>query len=103
MLNKIISEKQPLLQTLCKRYKISALYAFGSVNTPRFNAASDIDILVSFDKNISMDEYAENYFLVHDQLSAMFGRKIDLVTENSLSNPYFIKEIEQTKKLIYAA
>ena len=31
------------------------------------------------------------------------GRKVDLLTENSLSNPYFIESIEETKQLLYAA
>ncbi|RZL31341.1 MAG: nucleotidyltransferase domain-containing protein, partial [Pedobacter sp.] len=34
---------------------------------------------------------------------SLFDREIDLVTENSLSNPYFINEIEQSKQLIYGA
>jgi uncharacterized protein len=34
----------------------------------------------------------------------VFGnRKIDLLTENSLSNPYLIESIEETKQLLYAA
>jgi predicted ATPase len=31
----------------------------------------------------------------------IFNREIDIVTEGSLKNPYFIKEIEETKELIY--
>jgi predicted nucleotidyltransferase len=31
----------------------------------------------------------------------LFNRKVDLLTENSLRNPYLIREIEQTRKLIY--
>ena len=30
-------------------------------------------------------------------------KKVDLLTENSLSNPYFIESIEETKELLYAA
>jgi predicted nucleotidyltransferase len=36
-------------------------------------------------------------------LEDMFGKKIDLVTERSLSNPYFIASAGRTKQLIYAA
>jgi hypothetical protein len=28
---------------------------------------------------------------------------VDLITDRSLSNPYFIKDVEKTKELIYAA
>jgi hypothetical protein len=39
---------------------------------------------------------------LHDKLEALFQRKVDLLTENSLSNPYFIESIEETKELLYA-
>ncbi len=76
------------------------MYAFGSVCTDKFNDSSDIDLLISFD-NLSIEQYTENYFDLHYKLQDLFKRRIDLLTENSLSNPYFIKGIEQTKQLIY--
>jgi predicted nucleotidyltransferase len=78
------------------------MYVFGSVCTDRFNDDSDIDILISFE-NLSVEEYTESYFELHYKLQELFGRKIDLLTERSLSNPYFIKGLEQTKQLVYAA
>lgn len=78
------------------------MYVFGSVCTDAFTESSDIDILISFD-NISIDQYTENYFELHYKLQSLFGRKIDLLTDKSLSNPYFIKGIERTKQLVYAA
>jgi len=78
------------------------MHAFGSVCTDRFNENSDIDFLISFD-NIPIEQYTDNYFDLHYKLQDLFNRKIDLVTEKSLSNPFFIKSLEQTKQLIYAA
>jgi predicted nucleotidyltransferase len=78
------------------------MHVFGSVCTDKFNDNSDIDILISFD-NLSIDKYTDNYFDLHYKLEDLFGRKIDLVTDKSLSNPYFIKGLEQTKQLIYAS
>ena len=63
---------------------------------------SDIDILVSF-KNISVEQYTDNYFNLHNKLEELFGRKVDLVTQNSLKNPYFTQQVDETKKLLYAA
>ena len=82
-------------------YKVRDLYSFGSVNTSTFKDDSDIDLLVSF-KDISIGEYADNYFDLHYKFEELFNRPIDLVTTNSLSNPYFIKSVDQTKRLIYA-
>jgi hypothetical protein len=31
----------------------------------------------------------------------LFSRPVDLVTEKSLSNPFFIESLNQTKTLIY--
>ena len=78
------------------------MHVFGSVCTDKFNEHSDIDILISFN-NLSVEQYTDNYFELHYKLQDLFGRKIDLLTDKSLSNPYFIKGMEQTKQLIYAA
>lgn len=101
-MNNILPNQIEELKKLCIKYKVKSLYTFGSVNTINFTDQSDIDFLISFDKSISIDEYTENYFLLHYRLQTLFKRHIDLLTENSLSNPYFIKGIEQTKQLLYA-
>jgi uncharacterized protein len=38
---------------------------------------------------------------LHDELRDLFNREIDLVTERSLKNPYFINELNETRFLIY--
>lgn len=101
-MNKIISDKVEELKKLCNAYSVKSMYAFGSVCTDRFNDKSDIDFLISFD-NLSIEQYTDNYFDLHYKLENLFNRKIDLLTDKSLSNPYFITGVEQTKKLIYAA
>jgi uncharacterized protein len=101
-MNKIVTDNIDELKRLCNVYKVKSMYAFGSVCTDKFNDNSDIDILISFD-NISIDQYTDNYFDLHYKLQDLFGRKIDLLTDKSLSNPYFIIGVEQTKQLIYAA
>ena len=101
-MQKFILEKIKQLKKLCETYDVRTLYIFGSASTDKFNKGSDIDILVSF-KDISIEKYTDNYFELHYELEELFGRKIDLITENSLSNPYFIESIEETKQLLYAA
>ncbi len=102
-MNLIIANKKDKLISLCKSYKVKYLYSFGSVNTALFTAKSDIDFLIAFDDDLNIEEYTENYFSLQYQLRDLFKREIDLVTEKSLSNPYFIQGVEQTKRLIYAA
>ncbi len=88
------------ITALCQRYNVRSLFAFGSVCTDTFNKNSDIDLLVSFTAMPPAD-YAENYFDVADKFEQIFGRRVDLITDKSLSNPYFIASVNQTKTLLY--
>ena len=101
-MDRIVLDRLDDLKRLCNMYSVKSMYVFGSVCTDRFNNNSDIDILISFD-NLSIEKYTDNYFELHYKLQDLFGRKIDLLTDKSLSNPYFIKGLEQTKQLVYAA
>jgi uncharacterized protein len=101
-MDKLIQDKIEELKKLCEEYDVRTMYVFGSVCTNKFTENSDIDILISF-KDITIDKYTDNYFELHYKIEALFNRKIDLLTENSLSNPYFIESIEETKQLLYAA
>ena len=101
-MNRIVTDRIDELKRLCNTYNVKSMYVFGSVCTDHFNEKSDIDILISFD-NLSIEKYTDNYFDLHYKLQDLFDRKIDLLTDKSLANPYFIKKIEQTKQLIYAA
>ncbi len=103
-MNRIVSEKIPALVELCKKYPVTTMYLFGSAATEEFDEkTSDIDLLFSFSNELTPEEYGENYFDLMYALDDLFGRKVDLVSEKSLSNPYFIASVERTKQLIYAA
>jgi hypothetical protein len=77
------------------------MYAFGSVVAGDFRDDSDIDLLISFSESLSIEEYTDNYFMLQYQLRDLFNREIDIITERTLSNPYLIQSIEESKKLIY--
>ena len=102
-MQKILKNKQEELKAICQALKVKRLFVFGSVVSEEFREDSDIDFLISFEDNISVDDYTNNYFALHYQLRKLFGREIDIVTERTLSNPYFIKSINETKELIYEA
>jgi predicted nucleotidyltransferase len=102
-MQRIIEENKQKLIELCKKYNVQFMYVFGSASSEDFNESSDIDILISFKKDISIEKYTDSYFELRDKLEELFNRKVDLITENSLSNPYFIESVEETKRLLYAA
>jgi hypothetical protein len=97
----LISSNIEKLKQLLFEHNIEQAYVFGSAVTGNFNDNSDIDFLVKFNSNLTPLEKGENWWSLHDELRSFFNREIDIVTVNSLKNPYFIKEIEETKVLIY--
>ena len=89
------------LKNIFQKHKIDRAYVFGSVLSENFNENSDIDFLVKFKDGLDPLEKGELWWDLHDTLRYLFNREIDIVTESSLKNPYFIKELDETKKLIY--
>jgi predicted nucleotidyltransferase len=102
-MNRIIKENLSDIERLCKNHGVKSLYIFGSSNTDKFNTNSDIDFLIDFKENLSIEKYTENYFIIQYKLRELLKRDIDLVTQNSLSNPFLIESIEQSKQLLYGA
>jgi len=87
--------------TLCQIHKVKYLYAFGSSVTDRFNYdTSDIDLLVEIDDNDPI-ERGEKLISLWDNFEGFFHRKVDLLTDSSIRNPYLRKNIDSTKILIY--
>ncbi len=103
-MNSIVKDKLPQLVALCKKYSVVRMYLFGSAARNDFNeATSDIDLLIAFSSQLTMEEYADNYLDLVEILDNLFGRQVDLVTEKQLASPYFIENVERDKQLIYVA
>ncbi len=90
----------PQIQKLCKQHHVDRLYAFGSVLTERFSEDSDVDLIVNFTQ-MPLEDYADNYFDLKFSLQDMLNRPVDLLEGQALKNPYFIKEVDAKKQLIY--
>ena len=86
---------------LCVSHKVDKIYAFGSSVTDRFDLEkSDIDLVVSLAVDDPL-EYGELLLSLWNGLELFFGRKVDLLTDDSIRNPYLRTSIERTKKLVY--
>ena len=99
-MNSILKNQLDTIRSLCERYRVKTLYVFGSVLTPNFDTHSDIDLLVDFLDQDAL-QYTSNYFQFKFELEKLFNRKIDLLEERALKNPYFIENINQRKQLLY--
>lgn len=90
------------IQELCATHSVKHLFAFGSVVTDDFNSDSDVDLIVEF-LPVGINRYADNYFDLKYALEETLQRKIDLLEERALKNPYFIQAVNEKKQLIYAS
>jgi len=98
--NEILKKKDDFSE-LCKNHKVKYLYTFGSCTTDRFDTGkSDIDLLVEIDDPDPL-ERGEKLMSFWDMLESFFNRKVDLLTDSSIRNPYLRKSIDSTKVLIY--
>ena len=99
-MQKILKDNIDKIKTLCMSHNVKSLFAFGSVCTDEFNDSSDVDLLITFNP-MDYGDYADNYFTVAEKFEEVLHRPVDLVTDKSVSNPYFIDLLNQTKILIY--
>jgi uncharacterized protein len=85
------------LSEFCRKNHVRKLSLFGSVLSDCFTAASDIDILVEFAEGCTP---GLSFIGMQDELSALFGRIVDLHTPNSLSK-YFRAQVLQDARVLY--
>jgi predicted nucleotidyltransferase len=77
------------------------LVAFGSVVSNQFDPEkSDLDFLVEMEEMPPL-ERGENLIGLWEALEALFARKVDLITNQPIKNPYLRDSIERSKLLIY--
>jgi predicted nucleotidyltransferase len=98
----LVEMRAGALAELCQQFSVHRLYLFGSAVGDHFNVdTSDLDFLVSLKDREPTGRYADRFLGFGDALESLFGRRVDLVTEESIRNPYFRREVESTRQLIY--
>ena len=103
MLHPTFLEQLPLVKKLLKEHKVKKAYAFGSVVSDKFNNESDIDLLINIEDGLDPMEKGELLWSLLFALEDQLHRKIDLLEEENIRNPYFIEELNEKKQLIYEA
>lgn len=98
----LIERKREQIAELCRRYGVESLYLFGSAATGEFNPdASDFDFLVMMADRQPTLAYVDRFLDFADALEGLLGNSVDLVSEDAIRNPYFRREVERTRQLIY--
>ncbi len=101
-MNQLIEQRKGRVAEICRRFHVKRLYLFGSATTDRFDSRrSDLDFLALMGDRQPTGDYADRVLGLADALERLFGRHIDLVTEESIRNPYFRSVIEDMRQLVY--
>ena len=88
------------IEDFCGRWKVTELSLFGSVLRGDFRKDSDVDVLVTFapDARVGLITLSK----MEQELSVMFGHKVDLVTKGGLK-PLIRDEVLSQAEVLYAA
>ena len=93
--------KQEDLAKLCIKYKIKELSVFGSVIREDFNDKSDVDFLISFEKDSALTLF--HLIDLKEEFSELIGREVDIVEKEGVTNPIRKKIIFESAEKVYGA
>jgi predicted nucleotidyltransferase len=97
MMHNIIQDNLSKIQHLMRRHQVTRAYAFGSAATDTMHQDSDVDFVIAFNDNLDYKSYSDNYFNLLYALQNLLEREVDLVAEETLSNPYLLQSINDQK------
>ena len=96
----LLADRLEPLRHLCNRYGVDRLEVFGSAAKGLFDpASSDLDFIVQMTCQREPG-YARRFCSFADELEALFGRPVDLLTEAMIHNPYFRNDVDASRRLL---
>ena len=100
----LIEHHLDAIRALCREFEVSRLEIFGSAATDDFDPdRSDVDFLVEFAPETDLGPWMKRYFDLKERLEQLLGRPVDLVMVGALRNPYFIRSVNESRQVLYAA
>ena len=102
-MSRVLESNREAIAAICERHGVVRLDAFGSALRDDFRPGeSDLDLLVEFGP---MEPCArvDAYFGMLEELRVLLGLEIDLVMVGAIKNPYIARDIERTRRMLYAA
>ncbi len=99
----LVDSRKKEIADICRRLNVRRLDVFGSAVGESFDSErSDVDFVVEFG-NHNQPGILDRYLALAEELEALLKRRVDLVTTESIRNPYFRKSVESTKEQVYAS
>ena len=100
----LVERNLEAIRELCREFDVVRLEVFGSAATGAFDPdRSDIDFLVEYAPGTDLGPWMKRYFDFQERLSSLLGRPVDLVMTGALRNPYFVRAVNESRRLLYAA
>lgn len=97
----LVEQKKQGIADLCRRHEVRRLDLFGSAAHGDFQPErSDLDFIVQFTRT-GYAGYADAFLDFADALEKLLGRKVDLLTERMIRNPYFRTTVEASRQTVY--
>ena len=103
-MHRIIAEKKEEIARICRRYDVRRLEVFGSAarGTDFDLAKSDADFLVEY-KPPLQPRFLERVLNLQDDLQGVLGRKVDLIRDGTIRNPYRKASIDEDREVVFEA
>ncbi len=101
VLREELTAKRQAIMALCRKYGVASLDLFGSGVSDEWWSTSDLDFIVRFKEQADRG-LADRFLGLAEELEALFGPRVDLITPRSIRNPYFMRNVEATRASVYA-
>lgn len=99
--NPSVRSNREALLALCRAYGVASLDLFGSgLGDDWEPGRSDLDFLVAFHDQPGRS-LADRYLGLAEDLERLFATRVELLTLDSIRNPYLRSTIEATRVSIY--
>ena len=97
-----IRKNEKAIAEACKRFKVKSLHIFGSYADGSNREFNDVDFIVDFER-VGFEGAFEQFMGLKEELEAILGLPVDLLTNSRFRNEVFQQEVERSKRLVYAA
>jgi len=99
----LVERHRSAIESLCIKHGVRKLELFGSGAKGSFQAGeSDLDFFVEFIDYNSPD-IADHWFGLQEDLEALLGAPVELVSLRTATNPYFLEVANRHRVTLYAA
>ena len=91
---------QSTIEKICQDLSLRQLCLIGSAAREDFSEQSDIDVLVTFEGD---ENLFDRYFSLKERLEKVLKRKVDVIEERAIKNPFFRKTISRDMIKLYGS